>query len=124
MLLDPSGRALGMDAVLAQLPVPDYVLPGLFLVGVMGLVPIALAVGLARRVAWPWAARLTRGSGHHWAWTGSLALGLVLAAWLALQGALIGFVWPIQFVTAAIAVAIVALTLLPSVRRAFELPRA
>ncbi|TVR93320.1 MAG: hypothetical protein EA416_05375 [Trueperaceae bacterium] len=124
MLVDPSGAALGMDVVLPQLPVPSFALPGAFLVTVMGLLPIALAYGLVARPTPRWAAAISRASGHHWAWTGTLALGIVLAAWLALQGWLIGFAWPIQFVTAGNAVAIVVLTLLPVVRRSFVVPRA
>jgi hypothetical protein len=122
MVRDPSGASLGMDAVLPQLPVPNYVLPGLFLVTVMGLVPLVLAYGLWTRPAWRWAAAVTRSSGHHWAWTLTLTLGLVLVSWLTLQGWLIGFGWPIQFVTAGNAVAIVGLALLPVVRRPFVEP--
>jgi hypothetical protein len=73
MLLDPSGRSLEMDAVLPLLPVADYRLPGLFLLVVMGLGPIGLSYGL-----------LTR---RRWGWPGALALGVVLAVWLAVQGA-------------------------------------
>jgi hypothetical protein len=119
MLRDPMGGSLGMDVVLPQLPVTDFVLPGLFLLTVMGLAPIALAYGLLARPAWGRAAALSRWSGHHWAWTGTLALGLVLGVWLAVQGAMIGFAWPIQFVTAGNGLAIVALALLPAVRRSF-----
>jgi hypothetical protein len=39
MLLDPSGGALERNDVLPSLPVPDYTLPGLFLLVVMGAVP-------------------------------------------------------------------------------------
>ena len=119
MLRDPSGGSLGMDVVLPQLPVTDFVLPGIFLLVVMGLAPIALAYGLVARPNWGWAAALSRWSRHHWAWTGTLALGLVLGVWLAVQGWMIGFVWPIQFVTAGNGVAIVVLALLPRVRRSF-----
>jgi hypothetical protein len=119
MLRDPGGGSLGMDVVLPQLPVTDFVLPGLFLLAVMGLTPMALAYGLVARPVWGWADALVRWSGHHWAWTGTLALGLVLGAWLALQAAMIGFAWPIQYVTAANAVAIVVLAVLPAVRQRF-----
>ena len=119
MLRDPTGGSLGMDVVLPQLPVTNFVLPGIFLLTVMGLAPIALAYGLLARPAWGWASALSRWSGHHWAWTGTLALGLGLGVWLAVQGWMIGFAWPIQFVTAGNGVAIVALAMLPVVRRSF-----
>ena len=122
MLRDPSGGSLGMDVVLPQLPVPDFFLPGLFLLTVMGVVPLALVVGLLARPSCGWAAAVTRWGGHHWAWTGTLALGIVLGVWLAVQGWMIGFAWPIQYVTAGNGVAILALTLLPVVRRSYASP--
>jgi len=102
--------------------VPDYTLPGVFLLVVMGVTPLLLAYALLARPAWTWAEPLSRAGGHHWAWTGALALGLVLAAWLGVQGFLIGFRWPIQYLTAANGIAIVALALLPAVRRRYALP--
>jgi len=122
MLLDPSGGALQMAEVLPTLPVPDFTLPGLFLLAVMGVAPLLLAYGLLARPAWAWAVPLSRAGGHHWAWSGSLALGLVLGAWLVVQGFLIGFRWPIQYVTAANGMAIVALALVPAVRRWYASP--
>jgi hypothetical protein len=128
MLADASGRSLGMDEALPLLPVPDYTLPGLFLLLVMGLMPLLLSYGLLARPGWGRAP--PRWSGHHWAWiactaratasvTGTLALGLLLAVWLVVQGLLIGFRWPIQYVTAVNGILIIVLALLPEVRRAY-----
>ena len=122
MLHDPSGASLGMDVVLPRIPVPNYVLPGVFLVVVMGLLPLALAYGLLVRPSGRWAVAVSRLSGHHWAWTGALVLGVVLELWLTVQAWMIGFSWPIQFVTAGNAVAIVVLASLPAVRRRFVAP--
>jgi len=49
MLLDPSGGALQMTEVLPSLPVPDFKLPGLFLLVVMGAAPLLLVYGLLAR---------------------------------------------------------------------------
>jgi len=120
MLLDPSGSSLDMDAVLPMLPVPDYTLPGLFLLLVMGMGSLLLVYGLLARPRWRWAEAVTRWSGYHWAWTGTLALGIILCIWLIVQGLLIGFKWPIQYVTAANGLVIILLTLLPGVRSIFK----
>jgi hypothetical protein len=119
MLADPSGGILQMSDVLPMLPVPDYTLPGLFLLVVMGVFPLLLTYALLTRPVWPWAEPLSRWGGHHWAWTGTLALGAVLAVWLAAQALMIGFRWPIQYVTAGNGLAIVLLALVPEVRRRF-----
>jgi hypothetical protein len=119
MLTDPSGGSLQMTDILPRLPVPDYTLPGLFLLFVMGLAPLFLAYALLARPNWAWTESISRWSGHHWAWTGSVALGVVLALWLVVEGIMIGFEWPIQYVTAVNGILILLLALLPSVRAHF-----
>ncbi len=117
MLTDPTGSSLQLTEVLPLLPVSDYTLPGLFLLIVMGVAPLILTYGLLARPNWSWAETLSRWSGHHWAWTGTLGLGVALACWLIVQGFLIGFKWPIQYITAAAGLLIILLALMPSVRR-------
>lgn len=74
---DPSGGALGMDvAWLDGSPFEDYRVPGLFLGIVIGGANLASAVLLALRH--PLGARV------------SLATGLLLVAWLAIQTAILG----------------------------------
>ena len=117
MLIDPTGGSLQLTEVLPLLPVSDYILPGLFLLVVMGLAPLFLTYALLARPSWVWAEALSRWSGHHWAWTGTLALGVILAVWLVVQGLLIGFKWAIQYITAMNGLLIILLALTPGTRR-------
>ncbi|MEW6027967.1 MAG: hypothetical protein ACOYZ8_15410 [Chloroflexota bacterium] len=119
MLTDPSGKSLQMDSVLPQLLVPNYVLPGLFLLFVMGLTPLFLTFSLLARPNWPRLQSLS--PRRYWAWTATLALGVLLILWLTLQAFLIGFQWPIQYVTAANGLLIVLLALIPQVKKHFEI---
>jgi hypothetical protein len=121
-LLDPSGVLMQMDpAVLPLLPVPDYTLPGLFLLLVMGIAPAVLLYGLLKTPEWGWTKPFVGWSGRHWSWTGTFYLGVVLALWLIVEGWLIGFSAPVQFVTAFISLAILLVTLTPPVRRCYQL---
>ena len=120
MLVDPSGRMLQMDGVLPLLPVPDYFLPGLFLLFVMGLFPILLTYGLIKQPVWSWADSLSTWSGHYWAWTGSVGVGVVLVLWLAVQAILIGFQWPIQYITLVNGVLIILVAVIPNVQKYFK----
>ena len=121
MLMDPSGHLIQMAEVLPLLHVPNYILPGLFLVFVMGLAPLVLTFGLLARPRWALFDRLFQWSGYYWAWTGSLTLGIVLIIWLCIQALLIGFRWPIQYVTATNGLVIILFALIPNVRRFFKL---
>lgn len=120
MLLDPSGVLLGAEKILPLLPVPDFVLPGLFLFFVMGLVLLVLAFGLFARPNWPWAVALSCWSGHYWAWTGSLALGIVLLTWLTVQAVMIGLSAGIQYVMVVNGLVILGSALWPSVSKAYR----
>ena len=120
MLVDPSGKLLQMSDILQFLPVSNFILPGLFLVFVMGLSPIFLAYALLARTQWIWAKRIARYYGYYWAWTGTLALGVLLMVWLLVQGLLIGIRWPIQYITAGNGVLIILLSLMPGVRRYYK----
>ncbi|RRR75654.1 MAG: hypothetical protein EI684_04215 [Candidatus Viridilinea halotolerans] len=121
MLLDPSGAAMGVDILLPRLPVPNFILPGLFLLFVMGLAPLAMSFGLFVRPNWPWAAALARWSGHYWAWTGTLILGLLLLIWLAVQAAMIGFSAGIQYVMVVNGLALLGIALWPAVEQMYRL---
>lgn len=119
MLTDPTGSSLQMDDVLPLLPVGDYTLPGLFLLFVMGAGPLFLIYGLLARPNRTRTGEPSHGAGHHWAWTGTIALGGLLMLWLVVQGVLIGFKWPIQYVTAVNGVLIIAVALVPRVKRLY-----
>ena len=88
---DPSGTALGMTTEwLAGSPFPDFRVPGLFLTFVIGGANLLAAVVLWRR--------------HPGSPLASLATGLLLVAWVAIQTAIIGFrhwsqsIWWVTFV--------------------------
>lgn len=117
MLTDPTGGSLQMAEVLPLLPVPNFILPGLFLLFVMGLLPLFLIYALLTRPNWPWAEALSRLTGYHWAWAGTFTVGVVLIVWLIVQGLMIGFQWPIQYITGANGLLIILLALMPGVRR-------
>lgn len=62
MLIDPSGDTMGVDVLLPLLPVPDFILPGLFLIFGMGLAPLVLVFGLLARPNWAGLTRLPAGA--------------------------------------------------------------
>jgi len=120
MLIDPSGRSLGVAEALPLLPVPDFFLPGLFLLFVMGFLPLFLIYALWARLRWAWVEKIFRWSRYHWAWNLTLALGLTLGAWLTWQGILIGFREPVQWITAINGLLIVLTGLSRPVREYFS----
>jgi len=116
MLTDPTGGSLSLSEALPLLPVPNYILPGIFLLVVMGIFPLLLAVALIVRHNWPSIDSLFQWSKHYWAWTLTLVLVAITAIWLAYEGWLIGF-FPITNVTAVVGLLILLFALTPGVRK-------
>jgi len=116
MLFDPSGNSLQVAEILPLLPISDFILPGIFLLLVMGFAPLFLAYALLVRLDWAWANMLSRRSHHHWAWLGTIGLGAILVLWLVVEGFMIGFHWPIQYITAVNGLLILIFALVPSIR--------
>jgi hypothetical protein len=83
LLADPSGRLLAMStSELGKAPFGDYTIPGAVLLGLFGVLPIPVLLGL-------WKERR---------WAPELAgmLGAALAIWITVQIVWIGLVTPLQ----------------------------
>ena len=100
MLSDPTGHSLQMSEILPLLPISNFILPGSFLVVVMGILPFLFIYGLLARPNWKSVDVLFQRGNDHWSWTFSLGLCMLLAIWLIIQGILIGFTALIQYITA------------------------
>ncbi len=109
MVADPSGAEMGLSvSMLEGLSIADFALPGLFLMGIMGLDSLVIAFGVWRRMTWGWAAALSQ--------------GVVLILWIGLQIALWGAPMGIQILYLAWGLVIVALCLVPGVRVELQKP--
>ena len=113
---DPTGSSMDMDSALPLLPIPDYTLPGIFILLAFFIFPLLLIYGLFTRQEWKSFQELAKWSNHHWAWVGSVILGIGLGIWLLVQAALIGFTAPIQRITALLDLSILITALMPSTR--------
>ena len=120
MLIDPSGSLLGVAEILSLLPVSSFILPGIFLIVVMGLFPLFLCFALVARPNWPRFDSLFQRSNYYWAWTATLVLVGIIALWLLYEGLLIGF-YPITYFTAVLGMLILIFALLPSVRNYYAI---
>lgn len=116
-VLDPSGGSLQMSTdELRGSPFDSYLIPGLFLLAVIGVWSLVVAYGLWRRPAWRWTVPLVGWTGRHWAWAAALLQGIILMAWITIQVLIIGYDSILQPVYFIFGLVLVALCLLPSVR--------
>lgn len=77
MVADPT-EPLGMPtSYLERTPIDDYVLPGLFLLGI-AIASVLTSVGLVLDWRWGWARAIEHGVGFRWPWIGAVAIGSIL----------------------------------------------
>jgi hypothetical protein len=120
-LVDPSGRAHGMNTTLLQTtPIGDFTLVGLFFVTCYGILPVLAIVGLWKLPRWRWTDAVNKWTGQNWAWTATAATGVILIVWIAVEIMLIGS--PnglprfLQAMMTLLGIVILALAMLPRVR--------
>ncbi len=116
LIYDPSGEFMRLPPdALEKLPFNSYLVPGLVLGIVLGLLPLSLIYPLLARPHWPWARFLNIYKNRHWAWTYSLYMGLGLIIWIDVQIYLIGYSHWIQTLYAVMGLLITVFTLMPGV---------
>jgi hypothetical protein len=116
-ILDPTGSALGAQlAWLEATPVSDFLLPGLFLLVVYALGSLALIAGLVWLPAPRVLGRIDRTLHHHWAWLGTIAMGVTLVVWILYEFALFPDRIALQPILIGLGLALIALSAVPSMR--------
>jgi hypothetical protein len=101
LIADPTGASMGMSVdALGGSPFGDYMIPGLVLLTLMGLGPVAAVYGL-------W-------TGRPWSRHAALAVGVALIVWIGVQVWILGYHPrpPLQLIFGALGAVIVVLTVL------------
>jgi hypothetical protein len=120
LAIDPTGGLVGMPlSVLRRGPFVDFLVPGVILLLVLGVVPAIVAVGLWTRPRWVALRPLERTFGEHWSWVGTGVVGVGLLVWLAVELWMVG---PSSLLVlyALLGSAIIVLALMPSTRRFYR----
>jgi hypothetical protein len=118
----PDGSIMQMPlSMLEYSPFSNYLIPGVILFTALGIYPIVVAYSLWRRPAWRWPEVLNPAKGMHWSWAASLAAGVILVIWIAVQVLLIrsvAFLHVLYFIWGWV---LILLTLTAGVRRYYTL---
>lgn len=109
MLIFPEGNEFVPREWLDDVPVSSWTVPGLVLGAVFGLGSLVAAAGLIWRPRWRWLNWAEQTTGHHWAWTATLLIGLGLLVWIGLEVILIPERNVIELLYGGLAVALIVL---------------
>lgn len=124
LLVETSGARFQITPeLLKNSPFNDYLVPGILLLLINGILPAVAGLGLIFHRPLRPLPGLPFWRGQFWGWSLAFASGVGLMVWIAVQIAMIGF-WrenPIQAVYGGLGLAITVLTQLPAVQRFYRL---
>ena len=122
MISDPSGAKLGMATeMLNHSPFPNFLIPGIILLIILGLFPAFIFYGLIKMPTFKLADKLNLYKKYHWAWTFSFYFGIILVMWINLQLFFLKEFFLLQFIYSTLGVLIIVLTHLPSTKRDYKI---
>lgn len=117
LIISPSGEMIGMPiSLLAQSPFRSFLVPGILLFCVLGLIPVCLTVALVRKPESKLAERINFFADMHWSWSYSVYVGFSLIIWIQLEMVFLRAVHWLHTFYMFLAVAIIFIALLPQVR--------
>ena len=105
LVLDPSGNSLNMPIdLLKNSPFANYLIPGIILLLILGVLPLTVMNGLWKK--------------QKWSWYGSLFVSLALLIWIFVEVLMIGYQAepPLQLVYGIAGILLLIFTLMPSVK--------
>lgn len=120
----PSGSIMQMPLnALAGSPFHNYLIPGLCLFILLGILPSVAAVGLIRKNTGSWQNLLNIYRKRHWAWAFSLYTGLMLIFWMDVETWVIGYGSLLQAVYGITGLLITIFSLVPGVMKYYKTSR-
>jgi hypothetical protein len=116
LIYDPSGGKMQMPLTwLKNSPFDNFLVPGIILFLLLGILPLFTLYSLIARPKWKWANILNIYPDRHFAWTYSLYLGIMLSIWITVQIFMVGYGSILQTVFAAMGILITVVCLIPGV---------
>lgn len=114
LIIRPDGSLLQMQPWLIKSPFPDFLIPGIILFVMNGLLPLLVIAGLLFKPSIGFINGLNIYKDKHWSWTFSLYSGVITIIWIIVQQFITDF-FVLQPIIASVGLLIIVCTLLPRV---------
>jgi hypothetical protein len=123
LIISPDGSLLQMDRDWLELiPFPSFLIPGIFLITLLGIFPLVALSGLLYRKKNRFLNRINIYPAKYWGWSYTLYTGIISIAWIVIQQLLAGY-FILQPIIAAVGLLMIILSLAPRVQRFYSLPK-
>ena len=122
LIISPSGKLLGglPLSILEHSPFNDFLVPGIILFVVLGIIPSFLVFGLLNKPSSVLAERFNFFKDMHWAWTFSIYVAFALIIWIQVETIYIQGVGWLQTFYMLYAIPLILVALLPQVRNLYK----
>lgn len=117
LIISPDGSLMGTPvSTLANSPFENFLIPGIILFAVLGIVPCLLSVALYKKTVLPFAERLNFFHDMRWQWSFSIYVAFALIIWLQVQMIIFQAVHWLHTFYMFYAIVIIFVGLLPGMR--------
>jgi hypothetical protein len=121
LIISPYGEMLGLPLViLAHSPFRSFLVPGIILFCILGLVPIGLIFALLKKFQWNLGEQTNFFNDMHWSWTYSIYVAFALIIWMQVEMVFLQAVHWLHTLYMGLAIAIIFVALLPQVRSLYR----
>ncbi len=122
LIISPSGKLLGglPLSILQNSPFTNFLIPGIILFVVLGVLPSLLIFALLKKSASPFAEHFNFFKDMHWAWSFSVYVAFALIIWIQVETIFVQGVGWLQSFYMLYAIPMIFVALLPSVRNLYK----
>lgn len=109
LVIDPTGGLIQLPvSMLEGSPFDNFLIPGVILLTILGIFPMIVLYGLAKK--------------RHWSWVGAFSVSVALIIWIGVEIWIVGYhpEPPLQLVYGLLGIIMLGLVQLPSVRRTLK----
>ena len=112
LILSPDGKLLGLPlSILSLSPFRNFLIPGIILFLILGVVPLLLVYALIAKPISKYAELINIFSDMHWAWGYSIYTSFALIIWLQVEMSYVGVHWLHSFYMMFAIILIIVLTI-------------
>lgn len=122
LMISPTGELMGLPlSEFKNLPFNSFLIPGIILFTVLGIIPSLVIIALLKRTESKLAEQINIFNDMHWSWTYSIYIAFTLIGWIHIELIFLqGTVHWLQTFYMFYAVLIITLALLPQIRYLYK----
>ncbi len=121
LIISPTGELIGMPiSELENSPFNSFLIPGIILFSVLGLIPLLLIIALIKKPESRLAEQINIFKDMHWSWTFSIYIAFTLIGWIQIQMIFLQSVHWLHTFYMFYAITIIIIALLPQIRTLYK----